>query len=100
MDPSIDTLQAALTEETIRYGESMLMSAFELYYLVLQLILTISLIVIYWNVQHKGFADRKGAAKSLFQVVIFCAITSGIFLMLHVMACFGLIMAYFDLILY
>lgn len=91
MDLSYIILPAVMAEEPIRYGGSMLMPARELYFLVLQLILTISLIVIYRNALHRGFADRKGAAKSLFQVVKFSAITASIFLLLHIMAYFGLI---------
>ena len=91
MDLSYIILQASMAVEPIRYGGSKLVTARELYFLLLQLILTISLIVIYRNSQHRGFTDRKGTVKSLFQVVKFSAITASIFLLLHIMAYLGLI---------
>lgn len=91
MDLSYIILQAAMAEEPIRYGGSKLMIASKLFFLVLQLILTISFIVIYRDARHRGFTDSKGAAKSIFQVVKFSAITASIFLLLHIMAYLGLI---------
>lgn len=91
MDLSYIILQAVMAEEPIRYGGFKLMIASKLFFLVLQLILTILLIVIYKDARDRGIHNRIGNAKSLFQIVKFSAVTATIFLILHSMAYFGLI---------